>query len=139
MISTILVILLLIWPAMSFLPGVGNLIARTLGLALDEPTASTGRGANHQRANESSGASSADTASSVSSNARPGAFEPSPMDVLVTKAMLTSGLKLPPEIVLSVLDFAEYWPHTSTVLDHSLIVTSGRGREDKFIVSDASH
>ncbi|KUI60836.1 hypothetical protein VP1G_08041 [Cytospora mali] len=61
-------------------------------------------------------------------------FEPSTMDVVVAKAMLSEGLKLPHEIALSILDFAEYWPHTSTVLDHPITVHSGRGREDHFVM-----
>lgn len=61
------------------------------------------------------------------------------MDVIVARAMLSQGLKLPHEIALSILDFAEYWPHTSTVLDHPITVNSGRGREDQFVVSTAKH
>lgn len=61
-------------------------------------------------------------------------YEPSALDVVVVKAMLTNGLRLPAEIVLSVLDHAEYWPHTTTTLDHSFTVPSGPGREDQFIL-----
>lgn len=68
---------------------------------------------------------------------QPNTFEPSPMDVVVVRAMLSEGLNLPHEIVLSILDLAEYWPHTSTVLDHPVTVNTGRGQEDRFVVSIA--
>lgn len=61
------------------------------------------------------------------------------MDVVVARAMLAEGLKLPHEIVLSILDFAEYWPHTSTVLDHPMTVHTGRGQEDRFVVNMAQN
>lgn len=60
------------------------------------------------------------------------------MDVVVVKAMLSEGLKLPPEIVLSIIDFAEYWPHSSVRLDHPITVQSGRRRENQFVVSLSS-
>lgn len=47
------------------------------------------------------------------SNSRP-EYLPSALDVLVTKAMLAKGLHLPLEVVDLVVDFAEYWPHTTT-------------------------
>ncbi|KAH9436403.1 hypothetical protein MCOR02_000075 [Pyricularia oryzae] len=49
-----------------------------------------------------------------SSTSRPAHFQPSALDVLVTKAMLAKGVKLPIEVVDLVVDFAEYWPHTRT-------------------------
>jgi len=70
-------------------------------------------------------------------------YEPSILDVIVVKAMLTKTLhtrslhKLPPELVDSIVDFAEYWPHTS--------VEVGPGRapyqrnENIFLVSLSSH
>lgn len=57
------------------------------------------------------------------------------MDVVVVKMMLQQGLKLPPEVVLSVLDFAEYWPHTTAVMDRPQSVPSGKPGENRFIVS----
>lgn len=42
-------------------------------------------------------------------------FEPRILDVLVVKAMLSKAFALPVEITNSVLDMAEYWPHSSTV------------------------
>lgn len=128
MISAILItlLLLLLWPAMSFLPSVGGAIARTLGLMSIEPVAAA-----PGHAGEESGPAAS---SHVSPDTQPGTFEPSPMDVIVARAILSQGLKLPHEIALSILDFAEYWPHTSTVLDHPITVNSGRGREDQFVL-----
>lgn len=71
--------------------------------------------------------------------------EPSAMDVLIVKAMLQKGLKLPAEIVDSLLDHAEYWLHTTTVADFSqeygdaVRVLGGRSTgENKFLVSHPS-
>lgn len=61
------------------------------------------------------------------------------MDVVVTKMMLQQGLKLPAEVVLSILDFAEYWPHTSATLDSSFVTLSGGERENHFVVSSAAY
>lgn len=57
------------------------------------------------------------------------------MDVVVVKMMLQQGLRLPPEVILSILDFAEYWPHTTALMDRETAVRSGRDTENKFIVS----
>lgn len=78
-----------------------------------------------------------DTAANSSAKSFP--YEPSITDVLVTKAMLTKALSLPPEIVDTVVDLAEYWPHTTTAssFDESVVVARGnsRTREDLFLVS----
>ena len=63
-----------------------------------------------------------------------GSKGPSPMDVHVTKVMLQHGLSLPLEVVLSILDHAEYWPHTTAKLASPVVVTSGRPAENKFLV-----
>lgn len=120
MFTTFILILLLLLPTMSFLPGVQRLLTNALGLTSGD---SNGAG--------SSGSSSNSTASTIE-------YQPSALDVVVVKAMLTNGLRLPHEIVLSLLDHAEYWPHTTTTLDHSRTVSSGAGRENQFIVSAAS-
>ncbi|KAK0628255.1 hypothetical protein B0T17DRAFT_491337 [Bombardia bombarda] len=48
-----------------------------------------------------------------------GTYEPTVIDVVVVKAMLTKALILPPEIVDSIVDLAEYWPHTTTEIHYS--------------------
>lgn len=68
------------------------------------------------------------------------ACEPSVADVLVVKAMLTKALTLPPELVDTIVDFSEYWPHTSTVRtdngQRGTLVARGGGREENvFVVS----
>ncbi|KAJ4413014.1 hypothetical protein N0V82_008602 [Gnomoniopsis sp. IMI 355080] len=82
----------------------------------------------------SSNPSSDSNSSSKSDYVEPHNYEPSPIDVVVTKMMLQQGLKLPAEVVLSILDFAEYWPHTSATLDSSFITMSGGDRENRFVL-----
>jgi hypothetical protein len=63
-------------------------------------------------------------------------YEPSITDVLVVKAMLNKALSLPPELLNTILDLAEYWPHsTSEWSGGPLSIYGGRrGREDVFLV-----
>ncbi|KAI3398091.1 hypothetical protein diail_9844 [Diaporthe ilicicola] len=119
---------------MSFLPGMRNFITNTLGLTSDDGNGNgAGAGASGQASNPSSNGPASDE-KPRSDISRTEGYEPSAIDVVVAKAMLTKGLGLPPEIVLSVLDHAEYWPHTSTTLDHTLTVPSGQGRENQFVL-----
>lgn len=131
MISTFILILLVLWSTMSFLPGVQRLITNALGITADD---SNGAGSSASGSNSSSHNSASDPKTG-SSDSRNTEYEPSALDVVVVKIMLTKGCKLPHEIVLSLLDHAEYWPHTTTTLDHSLSVSSGAGRENQFVVS----
>lgn len=127
MISTFILILLLLWSAMSFLPGVQRLITNALGIT---------SGGSNDASSSARGSNSSSHNSATSIDLRHADYEPSALDVVVVKIMLTKGCKLPHEIVLSLLDHAEYWPHTTTTLDRSLTVSSGPGREDQFLVSD---
>ncbi len=43
----------------------------------------------------------------------PWRYEPTFSDVIVVKAMLSKALTVPAEIVDQIVDFAEYWPHTT--------------------------
>lgn len=133
MISTFILVLLLFWSTMSFLPGVQRLITNALGITSDD---SNGAGPSAPGSNSSSHGSASD-ATTGSSVPRSAEYEPSALDVVVVKIMLTRGCKLPHEIVLSLLDHAEYWPHTTAIMDHSLTVSSGADRENRFIVSAA--
>ncbi|KAL2161018.1 hypothetical protein VTH06DRAFT_8731 [Thermothelomyces fergusii] len=54
-------------------------------------------------------------------------YEPSFADVLVTKAMLSRAFRLPPEIVDTIVDYAEYWPHTTTQVDATDDSLAARG------------
>lgn len=85
-------------------------------------------------ASSSSSSSGSPSTNNNSSSSEPQPYEPSALDVVVAKLMLQQGLKLPPEVVLSILDFAEYWPHTTAVLNRSLNSTAGRPSENLFIV-----
>lgn len=64
-----------------------------------------------------------------------------PVDVIITRIMLTKGRKLPPGVVDVILDFAEYWAHSSNDVDyiaeHSspLRVNGQSPSENKFLVS----
>ncbi|KAG8167499.1 hypothetical protein KVR01_003188 [Diaporthe batatas] len=92
-----------------FLQGVQRLITDVLGTSSHDSNAS-GSSSSHQSSPERDTASSAPALE----------YEPSALDVVV--------------IVLSVLDHAEYWPHTTTTLDHSLTVRSGPAHENQFIL-----
>lgn len=66
-------------------------------------------------------------------------FEPKAIDVVIVKEMLQK--KLPPELINTVLDHAEYWPHTTSVTsfenlpEGKLKVLSGRSeRENVFVI-----
>lgn len=131
MISTFILILLVLWSTMSFLPGVQRLLTNALGITSND---SNGAGSSTPGSSSSSHNSESDP-NTGSSDSRKAEYEPSALDVVVVKIMLTKGCNLPHEIVLSLLDLAEYWPHTTTTLDHSLSVSSGAGRENQFVVS----
>lgn len=66
-------------------------------------------------------------------------YQPSIADVLETKQFLYDHCKLPAELVDVVIDFAEYWPHTSSVTaidpDNPILVRSGGQGENRFLVS----
>jgi hypothetical protein len=130
MFATFILILLFVLSAMSFLPRMQRLVTNALGITSNDgnDAGSSGQGSNSSSHGSSSQQNTGPHA------LRPG-YQPSALDVVVVKAMLTKGLALPNEIVLSLLDHAEYWPHTCTILDRSLTVTSGEGHEDQFIVS----
>jgi hypothetical protein len=63
-------------------------------------------------------------------------YEPTVVDVLVVKAMLNKAFALPPELLNTILDQAEYWPHsTSEWSGGPLSIYGGRpSREDVFLV-----
>ncbi|KAK0656262.1 hypothetical protein B0T16DRAFT_32583 [Cercophora newfieldiana] len=46
-------------------------------------------------------------------------YLPSVLDVIVVKSMLVKGLKLPLELIDSIVDQAEYWPHTSSEINYA--------------------
>ncbi|PHH66628.1 hypothetical protein CDD81_6465 [Ophiocordyceps australis] len=55
------------------------------------------------------------------------AYEPSPFDVVVTRVMLGRSMKLPPDLVDCIFDYAEYWAHSSSVVqDIGIVRQNGR-------------
>jgi hypothetical protein len=73
-------------------------------------------------------ASSTDTAPQQA--VRRGPYEPSVLDVLVVKAMLNKALRLPPELLYTIVDFAEYWPHSTAVTDFKAMTGAVVGGDD---------
>lgn len=67
--------------------------------------------------------------------------EITPVDVVIARIMLTKGKKLPPDVVDIILDFAEYWAHSSNEVDfklqhqNPLTVHGHSPTENKFLVS----
>ncbi|EAA34853.2 hypothetical protein GE21DRAFT_2199 [Neurospora crassa] len=63
-------------------------------------------------------------------------YQPTATEVILVRAMLEKALRLPPEIINGILDHAEYWPHTSTVIDYSnwpqgqRVVNAGDGNSE---------
>lgn len=65
-------------------------------------------------------------------------YKPSVSDVLAVKEALHNKSKLPYELVDTIVDIAEYWPHTTTktMFSKPTSVIAGRSREEeRFIVS----
>lgn len=61
-------------------------------------------------------------------------YRPSVKDVISVKKNLV-GLRLPLELVDSIIDHAEYWPHIKSFREGTpLSVRSGGQKENKFIV-----
>jgi len=71
--------------------------------------------------------------SALQINNEPPPFDsPTVQDVLAVKRMFLQAIKLPLEIVDTVIDYAEYWPHTSVVTNHSFLATGAHiGREQE--------
>ncbi|KAM0345508.1 hypothetical protein ACHAPU_006435 [Fusarium lateritium] len=64
-----------------------------------------------------------------------------PIDIVITRIMLSKGTKLPPDVVDVIFDFAEYWAHSSNEIDYmlqhseNLLVNGQSPAENKFLVS----
>ncbi|KAG5952407.1 hypothetical protein E4U53_000971 [Claviceps sorghi] len=67
-------------------------------------------------------------------------YRPTPIDIIVAHIMLTRSLKLPPELVDSIFDMAEYWAHSTNVIDyraqqqHELRIIGASRLENKFLL-----
>ncbi|KAK0737390.1 hypothetical protein B0T21DRAFT_410844 [Apiosordaria backusii] len=67
-----------------------------------------------------------------------GVYKPSITDVIVVKAMLVKGLGIPVELVDSIVELAEYWPHVTAEVswgdERPNQVHSGPGSENQFLL-----
>lgn len=65
-------------------------------------------------------------------------YTPTVEDVVIVKQMFIDELELPLELIDSVIDFAEYWPHTSSFIrppaNSPLIIRTQSGHEDQLLV-----
>ncbi|TVY82440.1 hypothetical protein LSUE1_G005157 [Lachnellula suecica] len=68
----------------------------------------------------------------------PDQYQPKVKDVLEVKQFLIEKCKLPPELSDIVIDFAEYWPHTTNITSYNPIdlphIRSGIGHENRFLL-----
>lgn len=62
-------------------------------------------------------------------------YRPSVRDVIGIKEALHKKSTLPYELVDTIVDMAEYWPHTTTTTQQETRVRAGHDRENMFIVS----
>ncbi|KAG9252506.1 uncharacterized protein F5Z01DRAFT_232268 [Emericellopsis atlantica] len=69
-----------------------------------------------------------------------GLYEPTPTDIFVVRAMLVKAMRLPPDIVDAVFDYAEYWAHSSNYIDYieehknPLRILGGSASENRFLL-----
>jgi hypothetical protein len=72
-----------------------------------------------------------------------GPFYPGPADIFVVRAMLNKAFQLPPDVVDTVFDYAEYWARSSNEIDYNvehkspLRITGNSRMENRFLVSSA--
>ena len=70
-----------------------------------------------------------------------GGYDPSPMDVFVVREMLSRAIRLPPDIVDVIFDYAEYWAHSTNYIDYleehktPMRVVGTSKSENRFLVS----
>ena len=62
-------------------------------------------------------------------------YKPSVEDVFSIKTMLSGSFQLPLELVDTIIDHAEYWPHTSVIrTGEDFTIRAGIGHENQFLV-----
>ena len=62
--------------------------------------------------------------------------DPTPEDVLAVKELLMKAKKLPIELVIILVDFAEYWPHTTVTTETAVRAVGGTSSENNLIVQE---
>ena len=65
----------------------------------------------------------------------PGTYEPTTADVVRVRQIIFKGVNVPVELIDMILDFAEYWPHNTTVLDPGPILSGSGLSENTLLVS----
>lgn len=86
-----------------------------------------------------------DTAETIEKSWTPGVvydscrYCPSVGDVLEVKSYLFKKFDLPIELIDTIIDTAEYWPHTTTATRHSTSVRAQIDRENQFLVRNVLH
>ncbi len=71
-------------------------------------------------------------------------YNPTPIDIAVTRIMLARSKRLPPDIVDAIFDFAEYWAHSTNAINFTtehqdyLRISGSSQVETKFLVSAAA-
>lgn len=65
-------------------------------------------------------------------------YSPSVGDVMKVKGFMFQNFDLPIEIIDTIIDTAEYWPHTTTQTNDNTVIRAQRDRENQFIVSHES-
>ncbi|KAG8414755.1 hypothetical protein J3459_014080 [Metarhizium acridum] len=69
-----------------------------------------------------------------------GTYHPNPIDIVVVRIMLTRSVKLPPDLVDAIFDYAEYWAHSTNAIDYQaeqqepLRIYGSSRTEDKFLL-----
>ncbi|KAK5988401.1 hypothetical protein PT974_12555 [Cladobotryum mycophilum] len=61
-------------------------------------------------------------------------YKPTPIDIAVVRAMLSQAKKLPPDLVDSIFDFAEYWAHSAVELHESIRLSGTAPSEDTLLL-----
>ncbi|ODA83173.1 hypothetical protein RJ55_01684 [Drechmeria coniospora] len=67
-------------------------------------------------------------------------YNPTPIDIAVTRIMLVRSLRLPPDLVDAIFDFAEYWAHSTNAINYTtehqdcLRVSGSSHLEDRFLL-----
>lgn len=70
-----------------------------------------------------------------------GTYHPSPIDIFVVRIMLIRSVKLPPDLVDVIFDYAEYWARSTNAIDYRaehqelLRICGSTKVEDEFLVS----
>lgn len=108
----------------------GNIVGRPLGWFLGQSPVDSPDGS---QPTPSSSSSPGEATPARMASSTLDAYRPSVIDVLVVKAMVNRAFGLPIELIDTIVDMAEYWPH-STVIEASPRVATGGRQENLLLV-----